>query len=143
MEVSNGIVERQSGKKNGSIPVKKLIKFSLFLLYALGGGAAFAQSAQIPEDMLELDRQRCENDCVPAYGEITCKPLCSCTVGEFKKRLDFDAYLDLSVQLSRGDISPKNRKLLDDIALFCTAQLERDGIIVGGPTEAQGAPQTP
>lgn len=114
---------------------KHLIRSFLFLLYFAGVGAAFAQSSKIPQDLLDLDYQRCVNDCVPGFGEETCKPLCECTVGEFKKRLGFDAYLDLSVELSRGEISEKNRVLLDDIAKMCTTKLEKDGIQVGGPAE--------
>jgi len=135
MEVSEAVVERQFSKIRESQLMKRLIKNFLFLLYVAGGSAAFAQSNQIPQDLLDLDRQRCVNDCVPGFGEATCKPLCECTVGEFKKRLDFDAYLDLSVQLSRGEISEKNRIMLDDIAKMCTAQIEKGGIEVGGPVE--------
>jgi len=119
----------------------RIIRSFLFLLYVAGGSAAFAQSSQIPKDLLDLDYQRCVNDCVPGFGETTCKPLCECTVGEFKKRLDFDTYLELSVQLSRSEISPKNRALLDDVAKMCTAKLEADGVVIGGsdtePTENQ------
>jgi len=116
--------------------VTRMTRSFLFMLYVAGGSAAFAQSNQIPKDLLELDFQRCVNDCVPAFGETTCMPLCECTVDEFKKRLDFDDYLELSVQLSRGEIAPKNRTLLDDIAKMCTAKIEKDGIEVGSATDA-------
>lgn len=113
--------------------MKRFVRNILVLLYMAGGSAAFAQSSQIPQDLLDLDFQRCVNDCVPGFGEATCKPLCECTVGEFKKRLDFDGYLELSVQLSRGEITPQNRTLLDDIAQMCTAKIEKDGVEIGGP----------
>jgi len=123
--------------------VKRFFRYSLFLLYVMGGSAAFAQSTQIPKDLLDLDYQRCVNDCVPAYGETTCAPLCSCTVKEFEKRLDFDAYLELSVELSRGEISPKSRILLDDIAVYCAGEIEREGIEVGSPADEQPAAPAP
>lgn len=108
-------------------------------------GAFAAQSAQdiIPKELLDLDYQRCENDCVPGFGEATCKPLCECTVGEFQKRLDYAKYLDLSVQLSRGELKPESRTLLDNIANYCTAELDKKGVVIGGPQEkaAAGEPQ--
>ncbi len=137
MEVLPRVVEGQLSKNIGSWSVIRFVRNFLMVLYVAGGSAAFAQSSQIPKDLLDLDYQRCVNDCVPGFGEATCKPLCDCTVGAFKKRLNFDAYLELSVQLSRGEISPESRILLDDIAKTCTAKIEQDGIIVGGPTEAQ------
>lgn len=97
----------------------------------LFAGSAFAQSSEIPADLLDLDRQRCMRDCVPGFGETTCKPLCDCTVVEFNKRLDFSRYLDLSAQLSRGEVGPENRKMLDEIANHCAAELEKSGIKVG------------
>jgi len=102
------------------------------------GGAVVAQSSQdvIPKELLDLDYQRCTNDCVPGFGEATCKPLCECTVTEFQKRLNYAQYLDLSVQLSRAEIKPESRALLDNIANYCTAELDKKGIIVGAP-EAQ------
>jgi hypothetical protein len=122
--------------------VRHMLRIALFGLYTLGGGAALAQSSQIPQEMLDLDNQRCVSDCVPAYGETTCKPLCSCMIGEYKKRLDFDTYLTLSVQLAKNEISPENRVLLDGIAKVCTAQIDAAGIDVGSdmgkePTEPQ------
>lgn len=110
----------------------RIIRNILITLYMAGGAAAFAQSSQIPDDMLALDRQRCENDCIPAYGEAACKALCGCMVVEYKKTLSFDEYLELTVQLSKNKISPKNRKLLDEIALRCTKQIEDAGIEIGG-----------
>lgn len=102
--------------------------------------AVWAQSSQdvIPEELLDLDFQRCNNDCVPGFGEATCKPLCECTVAEFQKRLTYAQYLDLSVQLSKAEIKPESRKLLDSIAQHCTAELDKQGIAVGGPDEKDG-----
>ena len=100
----------------------------------LASGAAMAQSQQIPQDMLDLDYQRCMKDCEPGFGAETCKPLCECTVGEFKKRLDFAAYLDLSAQLSRNELSDENRKMLDGIANMCASKLEKSGVKVGDGT---------
>ena len=108
------------------------VRFSV-LLYILAGSAVFAQSTAIPKDLLDLDHRRCMNDCVPSFGETTCKPLCDCTISEFKKRLDFDKYLVLSVQMSRSEISPENGVMLREIALFCTAELDRMNVEVGGP----------
>lgn len=97
--------------------------------------AVAQQSETIPEDLLALDHQRCMNGCVPGFGAATCKPLCDCTVAEFKTRLDFEAYLDMSVQLSKNAIKPEMRKLLDDVAKMCTAEIERQGIEVGSGEE--------
>ncbi|WP_155860031.1 hypothetical protein [Kordiimonas gwangyangensis] len=100
----------------------------------LMGGAAFAQNQPIPQDMLDLDYQRCMKDCEPGFGAATCKPLCECTVGEFKKRLDFPSYLELSAQLSRNELTEENRNMLDGIANMCTAKLEKSGVKVGDGT---------
>jgi len=101
-------------------------------------GSVFAQSTEIPADLLDLDRQRCMRDCVPGFGETTCKPLCDCTVVEFQKRLDFSRYLDLSAQLSRGELAPENRKMLDEIANYCASELEKSGVEVGTGDSASG-----
>jgi len=97
--------------------------------FLAGMGSAFA--APIPDDLLEVDLQRCMKGCVPGFGEATCVPLCDCTVREFKKRLDMDKYLNLSVELSKNEISEENRTLLDDIAQMCTAEIEKANIPVG------------
>lgn len=111
---------------------KKLVAMTSLVL---ASGAALAQNQPIPQDMLDLDFQRCMTDCEPGFGAETCKPLCECTVGEFKKRLDFPAYLELSAQLSRNELSDENRKMLDGIAGMCTSQLEKSGVKIGdGPT---------
>jgi hypothetical protein len=143
MEVSPDVVELQLSKITRSRLVMRLPRNFLMVLTVLGGGAVFAQSSQIPQDLLDLDYQRCVSDCVPGFGEATCKPLCECTVGEFKKQLDFDAYLELSVQLSRGEISLKSRVLLDSIAKLCTAEIEKDGIQVGEPAKTPAPADTP
>ncbi|MEX0299375.1 MAG: hypothetical protein AB3N28_09920 [Kordiimonas sp.] len=118
-------------------------KKTLMVVGFCASGAAIAQSSQdvIPKELLDLDYQRCENDCVPGFGEATCKPLCECTVSEFQKRLDYARYLDLSVQLSRGELKPESRILLDDIAKHCTAELDKNGIAVGSPDPETKAPQ--
>lgn len=101
--------------------------------------AVTAQSNPIPADMLALDHQRCMQGCVPGYGEATCKPLCDCTVTEFKKTMSFDEYLDMSVQLSRNAISPALREYLDRVANYCAAEVERSGVEVGsGVTDETG-----
>jgi len=143
MEVSLAIVERQFGNIIGSRSVIRFIRSFLMLLYVSAGSAAFAQSSQIPQDLLDLDYQRCVNDCVPGFGEATCKPLCECTVGEFKQRLSFDEYLELSVQLTKGEISDKNRTLLDNIAQMCTKKIEEKGIEIGEPVSGQPEPGQP
>lgn len=97
-----------------------------------------AQSQQtIPEDLLALDHQRCMNGCVPGFGETTCKPLCDCTIKEFKNKLTFERYLELSVQLSKNTLTPELRKFLDDTANYCTAELDRMGIAIGEPEPTQ------
>ncbi len=100
---------------------------------------AFAQQNPIPEDLLALDHQRCMNGCVPGFGEQTCKPLCDCTIGEFKKQLSFETYLDMSVQLTRNAVTPEMQEFLGKVANFCTAELDRKGIEVGEGTEMKPA----
>jgi hypothetical protein len=129
------LVEGHCDKNNvletGEMRLNKLVAMTGLML---ASGAAIAQNQPIPQDMLDLDFQRCMTDCEPGFGAATCKPLCECTVGEFKKRLDFPAYLDLSAQLSRNALSDENRKMLDGIANMCTAQLEKSGVKIGDGT---------
>lgn len=111
--------------------------FSL-LFFVSVSWSVFAQSQQtIPEDLLALDHQRCMLGCVPGFGENTCKPLCDCTVKEFKNKLTFDRYLELSVQLSKNTLTPELRKFLDDTANYCTGELDRMGIAIGEPEPTQ------
>ena len=117
--------------------LRAIYRVSTVTLFMVASGTVLAQSAQIPQDLLDLDHQRCMKDCTPGFGEVTCKPLCSCTVTEFKKRLDFSKYLDLSAQLSKDELSPQNRALLDNIANFCAAELDKAGIPIGGPTATE------
>lgn len=105
------------------------------------GNFAHAQQNPVPDDLLALDHQRCMNGCVPGFGEKTCKPLCDCTVSEFKKQLSFETYLDMSVQLTRNAVTPEMQEFLGKVANFCTAELDRKGIEVGEGTE--GKPATP
>jgi len=101
--------------------------------------ATLAQQNPIPEDLLTLDHQRCMNGCVPGFGEQTCRPLCDCTMGEFKKQLSFEAYLDMSVQLTRNTVTPEMQEFLGKVANFCTAELDRKGIEVGQGVEEKPA----
>lgn len=118
------------------------VRFSV-LLYVLAGSAVFAQSTAIPKELLDLDHRRCMNDCVPSFGETTCKSLCDCTISEFKKRLDIDSYLVLTAQMSRSEISPESGVLLHEIALFCTAELDRMNVEVGGPEKPEEEKEEP
>jgi len=135
MEVSQAVVERQCGNILGSQPVKRIIRNLLVLLYAAGGSAAFAQSAQIPQELLELDNQRCFQGCKPNASEAACKILCDCAVGEYKKRLDIDAYLKLTAQMSREEVTLENRQLLDNIAQMCVEKIREAGVDVDKPTD--------
>ena len=104
------------------------------LSLAFFAAPVLAQSKPIPEDLLALDQQRCMNGCVPGFGEKTCKSLCDCTVNEFKKKLTFESYLDMSVQLSKNELTESVRSFLDTVANYCTAELDRKGIEVGEGT---------
>ncbi|UTW57855.1 hypothetical protein KFE96_13610 [Kordiimonas sp. SCSIO 12603] len=111
--------------------MKRILKASIFVISLATSASVMAQSAKdskIPQELLELDRKRCETGCLEQVGEQVCKMLCECTISEFQKRLDFDKYLELSAQLSREEISPENRLLLDVIAKRCTAVVEKSGI---------------
>ena len=119
-------------------------RFFAVMLLVLSGflpveHSAFAQQNPVPDDLLALDHQRCMNGCVPGFGEQTCKPLCDCTVGEFKKQLSFDTYLDMSVQLTRNTVTPEMREFLGKIANYCTEELDRKGIEVGQGVEGNPA----
>ncbi len=128
-------------------------KFAMAIVFSLSGvlyaeHSALAQQTPIPEDLLTLDHQRCMNGCVPGFGELTCKPLCDCTIGEFKKQLSFEAYLDMSVQLTRNAVTPEMQEYLGKVANFCTAELDRKGIEVGQgveppPTDSGAKPSEP
>ncbi len=108
------------------------------------GNFAQAQQSPVPDDLLALDHQRCMNGCVPGFGEKTCKPLCDCTVSEFKKQLSFETYLDMSVQLTRNAVTPEMQEFLGKVANFCTAELDRKGIEVGEGTDGKpAAPKSP
>lgn len=116
---------------------------ALVLLTVLGPLQLFAaaQQSEIPEDYLALDHQRCMTPCVARFGEKACKSLCDCTVSEFKKQLSFQEYLDMSVQITRNSVTPELRQLLDNIGKFCSAELDRKGIEIGG--EAPSKPEKP
>lgn len=116
---------KEAGIRRSIISVLSLVFFTVPVL---------AQSQPIPEDLLALDRQRCMNGCVPGFGEKTCKTLCDCTVSEFKKKLTFESYLDMSVQLSKNELTEGVRSFLDTVANYCTAELDRQGIEVGEGT---------
>jgi len=116
------------------------VKYVVVMVFSLtgvmyAGQSASAQQNPIPNDLLALDHQRCMNGCVPGFGEQTCKLLCDCTIGEFKKQLSFEAYLDMSVQLSRNAVTPEMQEYLGKVANFCTAELDRKGIEVGQGVE--------
>lgn len=103
--------------------------------------ASFSANAlqdPIPDDFLLLDHQRCMNGCVPGFGETTCRPLCDCTINEFKSKLTYDRYLDMQVQLSRNEVTADMRSFLDGVAKFCTAELDRLGIKVGSGEQGPG-----
>ena len=93
---------------------------SIFRIAGIFMGMTVPLAAQeIPEDLLRVDFQRCMQSCTPGYGEETCTPLCTCTVAEFKKRLNFDQYLSLRSELASTQVGAQNRQLLDTIAKYC------------------------
>jgi len=103
--------------------------FAVLALIGTMGGAAMA--APIPADMLALDHQRCMKGCVPGFGEETCKQLCDCTVDQFQKQMDFSTYLELSSDLTKAELRPAFRKLLDTVANQCASEVEKSGTQVG------------
>lgn len=126
--------------------MRRFFKASLFVISLATSMSVMAQSAtdkKIPQELLELDRKRCETGCLEQVGEQVCKMLCDCTISEFQKRLDFDRYLALSAQLSRDEISPENRLLLDVIAKRCTAVVETSGIDIGKAPQNKGEETKP
>lgn len=112
-------VERQINKRILFI----VSKVKLILATMAIGFSSLVSASEIPADMLNLDLKRCKKDCVPAFGEQVCQQLCSCSVREFKKRMDFDQYLDLSARLVRNNLKPEQRVMLDSIAKKCDAEI--------------------
>ena len=101
-------------------------------------GAAFAQeSLKVPDVYLAVDHRDCMTGCVPGFGEETCKPLCDCTVSQFKEKLTFDQYKDMRIQISRNELTPEVRAFLDQTAQYCTAELDKMGVEVGEADPAQ------
>ena len=101
-------------------------------------GAAFAQeSLKVPDVYLAVDHRDCMTGCVPGFGEETCKPLCDCTVREFKEKLTFDQYKDMRIQISRNELTPEVRAFLDQTAQYCTAELDKMNVEVGKTDPAQ------
>ena len=107
---------------------KKMIivktKFRTIAISSLMSISSAVFSADIPEELLQLDLNRCKADCVPAFGEAVCAQLCGCSVREFKKRMNFEQYLDLSAGLASTSLKPEQRTLLDDIAKICDAEVK-------------------
>lgn len=91
------------------------------------------QTDPIPDVYLAVDHKDCMSGCVPGFGEKTCKPLCDCTVSQFKQKLSFDQYKDMRLQISRNEVLPDMRIFLDDVAKICTAELDQQGVVVGEP----------
>jgi len=114
----------ETGKR--TVIVMKVIQILAAFLFLSSAVAA----QEIPDDLLEVDKRRIMKDCVPEFGEEVCSALSDCTIGEFRKRLKMDAYLNLTMQLSRREVDAANRTLLDDIAKFCTAHLEKSGVLL-------------
>ena len=105
-------------------------KYSLSNLFrATLLGAVFSFSAavaeEIPEDMLVLDYSKCMQGCLNATGQTSCEVLCGCSMSRFRSNLDLAAYNDLFSQMSRDEVSPENRKCLDETATVCVAELDQ------------------
>ncbi|MCJ9427455.1 hypothetical protein [Kordiimonas marina] len=97
-----------------------------------------SDSSPIPEPLLKLEFQRCLKGCVPDFNEAACVALCDCSVQQFKKRLNYGEYVDMLRQLASGNVTPKNSKMLDSVAHYCSAAVDKAGIAVG-PAEAKDA----
>lgn len=85
---------------------------------------ASAAAKDIPPELLDLDRERCQRTCVAELGsEQVCKQLCDCTVDEFKERFDYDEYIRISGDLLQDTVGADDRKILDSIAQKCSANI--------------------
>ena len=100
------------------------MKFKAIAISSLMSISSAVFAADIPEELLQLDLNRCKADCVPAFGEDVCTQLCGCSISEFKKRMNFEQYLDLSAGLASSSLKPEQRTLLDDIAKTCDAMVK-------------------
>ena len=91
-------------------------------------GAVFSFSSavaeEIPEDMLVLDYSKCMQGCLTKAGQTSCEVLCGCSVSRFRSNLDLAAYNELLSQMNRDQVTPENRKFLDETALLCVAELD-------------------
>lgn len=97
------------------------------VLIAPVAGLMFTVSAiakDIPAELLDLDRERCQRTCISELdSEPVCKQLCDCTVVEFQERFDYDEYIRVSGDLLQDTVSPADRKILDAIAKKCSANI--------------------
>lgn len=114
----------------------RFLKTGLLSVWVIGCIASFSVRADtIPEELVDLTMQQCKSGCTPSFREEACEYLCKCTAGEFVRRLDYSAYLDLSVELSKNTVSEKHRIFLDTVANYCTGELDKAGIELGTPAE--------
>lgn len=125
------------------VGIKPMMALVFGMLFC--ASVAQAQTKPVSEDLLALDHRSCMAGCVPGFGEQTCKALCDCTAGEFRKELTFESHLDLRAKLSRNELTPALRAFLDKVANYCTAELDRQGIQVGQgvPTQDPEKPGSP
>lgn len=96
--------------------------FTAASLFVAGNVAA----QEIPKELLTLGLNECKTSCTPAFGEKVCKQLCSCSMNEFKKRLNLPEYLALKSATVQNKITKDQRKVMDGIAKVCDAKLTID-----------------
>jgi len=105
---------------------------------ALVGLSSAQDKRPVPQALLDVDYQNCSKSCSATHGPKICEALCTCTITEFKNRMDFDAYLDLRAQLAQNKVSPDSRAFLDKVANYCAAEADRNGVEIDLP-EGEGA----
>lgn len=97
----------------------KLIASFLFVLMPFG----FAVAQDIPLPLLESDRKSCKASCEKSYSGKQCNQLCDCTVSEMQKKVSFDLYLQLTAEVSQGQLSKENTAMMGSIAQRCSTRI--------------------
>lgn len=105
------------------------------LMIFLFSSAAIAQD--IPKELMDLGLKECNTGCTPSFGKKVCAQLCSCSMNAFKKKMKLPAYLELQAALVKGETTPDQRKIMDDIAKKCDSELT---IKVPAPAKPVPAP---
>ena len=104
--------------------------------------AAPAFAADIRNDMLKRDHERCILGCVLGNDPAVCQVLCDCSVRRFSE-LDQATYTRLRIDMNSGRITEDSRAWLDDTARICAAEVDAafPELAAEGENNAEGQPE--